>query len=134
MENNIVVKTKEEIIKETYEYYKADPIGRRSVSSTDAYGNCLYIGENGQRCAFSRCCKEDKNDILSIREGSAASYLVENYPEVLKPEYYILDGGFWDDLQQEFHDKRYNWDLVNNTISEKGEETYQYLLNKYKGQ
>jgi hypothetical protein len=125
------VKTKIEIIKETYEYYKADP-KRRGINEA---GRCVYLAENGNKCAAGRCLDFDNNtDYILDNEGTGICCLMGvGYKklEIFKPEYRIGDHNFWRDLQA-FHDSAVYWN--EKSITKEGEERYQSLLKEYKGQ
>lgn len=86
------------LIDETVEYYKSNP---RSINESD---NCVYIGPNGTKCAFSRVCVDD----AQYDEGLPASYQKMTY---LLPEYQILRHHitFWNKLQR-IHDNYKNWE------------------------
>lgn len=96
----IVRKTKLEIIDETVAFYSKDPINRRSVNEDH---RCMYKGPDGKRCAFSRCCDENKID--GLVEGKAAP---KNPDDFLKEEYHGHSPYFWK-LIQTLHDDSYNW-------------------------
>ena len=91
--------TKLQIIDETVAYYSIHP---RSIE--ERTGNCKYNDENGNKCAFSRCCTDD----TQFTEGSSSS---EQVFAVLLPQYAHIPirNEFWIDLQ-ELHDRNNYWD------------------------
>lgn len=132
--------TKLEILEETFNYYTEDPIGRRGV---DKGNNCVNITLDGKMCAFGRCMinpdgyiggsceiinynlnilKNKDNNILYKTE-----YLLDT---ILKEEYRGHDVLFWQQIQN-WHDLRKNWDLDENTISNKGLDWYNELKKQY---
>lgn len=121
--------TKQQILEETYNYYTADPNGRRSIDPITK--NCLYNGPNGKHCAFARCCDEEK--LKDIPEYDGSTYVgADMFMDRLKPEYiHITDGEFWREIQC-LHDYAQYWDKENNTVSDYGRAEYQKLLEKYK--
>ena len=105
-----------DVLKETVDYYSADPNGRRSLDphhnnilGTDS---CLYNGPEGKQCAASRLC----DDIPKGLEGDAWE---EKFREFLKPEYESLPHSFIYKLQK-FHDLAPHWDKPQNCISDDG--------------
>ena len=116
------MKSKKEIIEETAAYYNR---GNRSVQkecNTNQPFNCLYIGPDGKRCAFSRCCLNSPAilNLLKDFEGSPSRRIIdyaqkENF-EVLKEEYRGHETEFWNELQA-FHDGADYWD--ENGLTEK---------------
>lgn len=89
--------TEEEIVLETIKYYRTHP---RSLSESTA-GGCRYIGPNGERCAFSRCCTAKSQFV----EGDAC----DRQPEArLQRKYKGHPIDFWLDLQS-LHDDALNW-------------------------
>lgn len=108
----------QEILDETIEWYSVP--GRRSV---DVMGDCMYLNEDGNMCAFGRCAIDPK----ILKERSAAGIMMptdtdfglvgngiriqnedkiiqEVYIDtVLKEQYRGHHGAFWKRLQQ-LHD------------------------------
>lgn len=118
------MKTKLEVIEETYKYYSEDP-SRRSLSET---GECLYIGD-GKRCAFSRCCNEEDEKDLQQYEGMGADEPLNGLGyDILKPEYRHEDEIFWCDLQR-FHDDDKNWNKKG--LTSIGIRKYDNLKSQY---
>lgn len=103
--------TKTEIIEETAAFYNS---GNRSTKEEIGGNNCAYLGDNGKRCAFSRCCIDspEVNEFLDENEGGNANDLIntaeEEGIEILKPEYRGHSSKFWQQLQS-FHDLSFNW-------------------------
>lgn len=131
MANTTKKKTKLEIISETLRFYKKHP---RSVDANDS---CLYLGDDGERCAFSRCCKETKavQARLVESEGMCVSSLY-NFRRLLKPEYAGHDEHFWDHVQ-EIHDTQTNWietgpAAKSRELSEQGKRLVKKLRAMYK--
>ena len=118
--------TKTDIIKDTYNFYSADPVGRRSIIKYDGGVSCLYKGLNEERCAFARYCEED--ELIDIEEGLPAS---SNLNRLRRDVEHIRDKRFWNAIQS-FHDEEENWDLINNCISAEGEIYYNSLLERFK--
>lgn len=116
-----MIKTKTEIIQETYDYYMED-LSRRGVG--DDWETCVYKNEKGLVCAVGRCFNESARfDFI----GSIISYSVK-FPEWdshFKPEYQGHDVKFWNDLQR-LHDG----DIISFNRAEK----FNQLKNRYAGQ
>lgn len=117
-----MVKTKNEIVKETREYYENNPRGIGKYA-------CYYYKEvNGVElmCAVGRCIKDVKTFVLDpINTGAYASEL--DLESILKDEYKGHPKLFWINLQQ-FHDFPLNWD--GNKLTELGERKFKELLNE----
>ena len=99
-----------EILKDTRDYYAADPDNRRSISED---GECMYTwGDN--HCAVGRYLKEEyqtenwENNDESVNELCSESPEDCNIDWALRDEVHGLDADFWRDLQ-DFHDSRHNW-------------------------
>lgn len=88
--------TEHEIVLEMIEHYRTHP------RSTGSFSACRYIGPNGTRCAFSRCCTEDS----VFREGVPVSYQLDAQ---LKPQYEGHSIHFWEAVQ-DLHDDPDHWD------------------------
>ena len=50
----------QDILKDTVDYYREDPQGRRAV---DDSGDCLYTTENGNHCAIGRYMRSEFLDV-----------------------------------------------------------------------
>lgn len=135
------MKTKVEIIRETYNYYAEDPNGRRAI---DCDGRCLYLTFDGRRCAVGRVLNSEipKNEIIRIPACIGIKGLLDNdmrdkyilgFPGqlIFDKEYREHDADFWADLQL-LHDRDECWDNNANTISIYGIGKYNQLLENYK--
>ena len=96
----------QDILKDTVDYYREDPQGRRAV---DVNGDCEYTTEDGRHCAIGRYMREEfldtewkENHGIGVRGLSSA---VDYY---LVHEVRGLDEDFWADLQN-IHDTASNW-------------------------
>lgn len=116
----IKVKTKREILEETYKFYSED-VSRRSMDGA----NCVYNSNDGKQCALGRCCNEIPKDFNY--EDSYTIFDRFGF-HILKPEYRIEDEAFWAQLQS-FHDFEDNWNEKG--ITEKGIKFYESLLKEY---
>lgn len=121
------LKTKIEIIKETIEFYGSDP-SRRALDN----GLCQYKANNGNKCAFGRCMKDEFVLAYSNDSKGAFKMLFIYGINILKEEYQIpqeQSWDFWDDIQ-EFHDTSSNFESRN--LSELGKNKAKFLIEKYK--
>ena len=98
------------ILKDTRDYYAADPDNRRSV---DKDGQCMYTwGKN--HCAVGRYLKEEYQREDWGWNSDSVNELCEDSDEgfdidwVLRDEVKGVNPRFWRDLQ-DFHDCRHNW-------------------------
>jgi hypothetical protein len=118
------MKTKIEIIEETANYYNST---KRSVN---VFGDCVYIGFSGKRCAFSRCCNEDSNAYLESvdKDGDKYTYkgvgALKDFDSLLDDEYRGHSKEFWESIQM-FHDYSSNWDK--NGLTEYGKQELERL-------
>jgi len=126
--------TKDEIIRETVEYYKdASKRGYDEVEEA-----CKYLTEGGNMCAVGRCLipgslMEVKRPFIPLKavemEGCQASVMnIENLEEILKPEYRGHSIKFWIRLQN-LHDS-YEF-YTDGTMNEKGLEYAKYLWREW---
>lgn len=111
------MKTKEQIINETVNYYSKDT-SRRALNNV---GNCKYITEDGRKCAIGRVlrpskCKKEFN--CTVRKLAEILGL-NNLDEALLPSVRGHEVDFWIDLQ-DIHDCNCNWD--DDGLTESGEE------------
>ena len=112
MEQSIVMKqlSKVEIIKETVDFYSADP-KRRSHNDVDG---CTYNGKNGSHCAVGRCLLPKYQEMGHEIAGNTAtiesleSVHVTNFDDMLQEQYRGHELGFWKRLQL-VHDEPCNW-------------------------
>ena len=110
-----------EILKDTKDYYAADPENRRSI---DKDGQCQYTwGET--HCAVGRYLKPEyqkenwKCNNESVNELCGGSDDGWDIDWALRDEVHGLDADFWTALQ-DFHDTRYNWIITNPSERETG--------------
>lgn len=128
----MLTKNKIEIINETKKYYENNV---RSVKNDI----CSYYGDNGELCAFSRCCSnpESIKGFTTTVENMNKNYGIN--PELLlKDEYKGHSLQFWDDIQG-FHDLSRFWEAKDNKergniLTKEGIAYYESLLEKYKDQ
>lgn len=112
------MKTKTEIIEETFEYYKTHP---RAINKNEG---CSYLTDTGAMCAVGRCMTDEAVNFQkdNMDEGAGGCGLrlhdfsfsggIGNYTELdklLKPEYHGHSVSFWQELQN-FHDHN-GWKL-----------------------
>lgn len=110
------MKTYKSVIEETVAFYGEDPVGRRSLNPHKVNDNdprCLYVGENGKRCAFARCVAPESVDYLRDYEGKNAATAIhgldEKRPVELHPDYaHLRNSTFWNELQY-LHDTDAIW-------------------------
>lgn len=121
-------KTKYEILKESVEYYAADPLNRRS----EKQGDCVYTPPDTQTegCAVSRCVQPEKKPRLDDEWGDRAienigSDTLEVY---LQPAYRGHPLIFWRDLQ-ELHDFNAHW--TKDSLSKGGYKMALMMCEKY---
>lgn len=127
------MKTKTDIINETAAHYN---LNNRSMAtylncSEEEVEDCAYVGDDGQRCAFSRCCKEDQVTSTRLKdlEGKDADYILKQFgQEFLKDEYQGHPNIFWQALQR-LHDDSYNW--TETGLSEYGGREVKRLLLQF---
>ena len=120
------MKTKLEILTETYLFYHGD-VSRRAVVK----GNCKYHTEDGRRCAIGRCIegKEMNHFMDRIKYDESANPIFQPYMiPYMKENYQINDVEFWLDVQK-FHDCPSYWEYYG--LTNLGEIAYQKLLVKY---
>jgi len=126
--------TKEEIIRETVEYYKdASKRGYDEVKEA-----CMYLTEGGNMCAVGRCLipgsmMEVKRPFIPLKvvemEACQASVMnIENLEEILKPEYRGHSIKFWIRLQN-LHDS-YEF-YTDGTMNGRGLEYAKYLWREW---
>ena len=104
------MKTKQQILKETLEYYHEDTSRR----ATNKGGGCEYLTEDGRMCAFGRCEIQALHAPWSdssnkLQESVSGRFNDENdMNQTLKEEYRGHSMEFWSDLQH-FHDSPNYW-------------------------
>lgn len=132
------MKSKIDIINETYKYYTEDTDKR----GLDAENNCVYKNFQGKMCAVGRCINWEKYYLTTFKHVGDVFDLADlldltddlnnkTIDACLLKEYHGHSVKFWQDLQ-DWHDTNYHWDIKNKTITEKGKNQYQILLDKYK--
>jgi hypothetical protein len=118
------MKTKLEIIDETVEYYKTH--NRGIQKNSDCLDSCVYINEDGDKCAVGRCLVSPTadwiGDVFDVFSDS------ETLNKRLLPEYQGHDIHFWKDIQC-LHDVHSNWE---NGITPYGLHNISMLKEKYK--
>jgi len=128
----------QDILKETIDYYREDPVERRAV---DENGDCLYTTEDGRHCAVGRYMREEFLD-TEFREnnGVGVNGMSSNIDYYLRHDVRGLDVDFWKDLQ-DMHDTISYWlEWSQNTrdvvgLTDRGKEQYVYLQDRIsKGQ
>lgn len=139
--------TKTEIIKETAEFYNANP-NKRAVKQINHIGNkCYYLQPGtGNMCAVGRCMKPGIPDDFQggVRGYFAQKIAKEDWSElspdeednasidsVLQERYCGHSIQFWSDVQS-FHDWTNNWDKCG--LTEIGKIQLEGLLARYKNQ
>ena len=99
-----------DILKDTRDYYDADPDNRRSISED---GECLYTWGN-THCAVGRYLKEEYQTETWSSNNESVNELCEDSDETWDIDWAVRDEvrginpNFWRDLQ-DFHDSRHNW-------------------------
>ena len=130
----------QEILKDTVDYYREDPEGRRAV---DESGDCLYTTEDGRHCAVGRYMRAEFLD-TEFREnnGVGVNGLSSNIDYYLRHDVRGLDENFWRDLQS-MHDTIGYWlewsqdtdGLREYKLTDRGKEHYVYFQDRIsKGQ
>lgn len=118
-----------EIIEETVKYYSKSPEKRRAMD----HGDCVYLAENGNKCAVGRCM--NKHAEFNY-QGSVDSYVNDQckYDQNFKldnhlfPRYRGKSNDFWYSLQQ-LHDTEDNWDEKG--LTQQGKSEVNYIKKKY---
>ena len=109
------LKTKEQIIDETFNFYNKNPKKRRAVAKEEAYeeAGCVYNGPGNTHCAIGRLfIDEYKNQGESLEHNELGVSSLESYNMkldlMLKPSYSGHSLHFWIDLQS-LHDNEDYW-------------------------
>ncbi len=131
----IVVKTKEEIINETVEYYNNNSRARANYNNTSI--SCYYLTDDGRMCAFGRCMLKEKREKLRMKicsiEGMYRNFGISeksfHHDLVLKPEYRGHSLSFWRDIQ-DLHDYSKFW-RHDRKLSEIGKSRVKELKSNY---
>ena len=128
------------LLKDTVDYYREDPSGRRSVTDD---GDCMYTwGKN--HCAIGRYMRDEyqdetwENNSMSVNElCDSADDGVWNIDWALRDEVKGLDADFWTSLQ-DIHDTSGYWEewsrdedgLRKYGLTDRGKEAYVGLQDK----
>ena len=105
-----------DILKDTRDYYAADPDNRRSITKD---GACQYTWGN-THCAVGRYLREEYQVDNWQCNSESVNQLCEVSPNewnidwVLRDEVHGIDPDFWKDLQ-DFHDGRQHWITTNHS-------------------
>jgi hypothetical protein len=99
--------TAHQIIDETVAFYSEDT-SRRSYNSD--INNCLYLGPNGTKCAYSRCWKEGVYS-PDMEQKTPHELSIHGYEpdSIVQEQYKGHSDEFWFNLQQ-LHDDTNCWD------------------------
>ena len=125
----------QEILKDTVDYYREDPKGRRAV---DNCGDCEYTTEDGRHCAIGRYMKPEFQKIsFSENSGIGVNGLAECVDNYLVKDVHGLELLFWRDLQ-DMHDIASYWEewskdvdgLRKHKLTDRGKETYVGMQDK----
>ena len=96
--------TKQEIIKETAEFYN---LGNRGKNGGDTH-MCQYLSSEGNMCAVGRCIIPEKLEDFVEVYNSLRVISISDLEFYLQPQYRGHSLAFWNDLQH-FHDHPTNW-------------------------
>ena len=123
----------QEVLKDTIDYYREDPQGRRAV---DKYGDCEYTTQDGRHCAIGRYMrKEFQTTEFHENHGVGVNGLSSYVDYYLEHEVRGLDMDFWRDLQ-DIHDSYLNWEIrlhgspVEYGLTDQGKERYVYMQDR----
>ena len=123
----------QDILKDTVDYYREDPEGRRAV---DKNGDCEYKTDDGRHCAIGRYMRAEFLDTEWKENHGVGVYgLSSNVDYYLKHDVRGLDIDFWRDLQ-DLHDSVGNWYRGKlftepaNDLSDVGKERYVYMQDR----
>ena len=124
----------QDILRDTVDYFRADPQGRRAVTED---GDCMYTwGDN--HCAIGRYMKpEFQTEEFEMNEGVGVNGLGGDIDEFLIKEVHGLELIFWRDLQ-DIHDLVGNWEewsqdtdgFREHKLTDRGKETYVGMQDK----
>ena len=97
----------QDILKETVEYYREDPVEFRAVANN---GECVYTTDEGHHCAIGRYFRpEFQTTEFGQNEDTSIGMLDNDLDYYLTSRVLGLEYNFWFRLQ-EIHDGRINWD------------------------
>ena len=123
----------QDILKDTVDYYREDPEGRRAV---DKNGDCEYTTDDGRHCAIGRYMRPEFLDTeWKENHGIGVHGLSSNIDYYLKHEVRGLDESFWRDLQ-DMHDVVGNWYRGSlftepaHGLTDRGKERYVYFQDR----
>ena len=125
----------QDILKDTIDYYREDPKGRRAV---DDSGDCEYTTHDGRHCAIGRYMRPEFLDAeWKENHGVGVNGLSSHVDYYLEHEVRGLDIQFWRDLQ-DMHDSVLNWEEWSQDIdgerehkfTDKGKERYVYFQDR----
>ena len=122
----------QEILRDTIEYYREDPEGRRAIDSS---GDCEYTTIQGRHCAVGRYMRPEFLDVgWEENNGVGVNGLSSYVDYYLKHEVRGLDMDFWRDLQ-DIHDSYLNWEMhdamiVKHGFTDRGKERYVYMQDR----
>ena len=118
--------TKLEIINETVNYYKTHKRG--VLNNNTPFQQCAYYGKYREMCAVGRCLINPKELI----DGNLSVDGIENFENLLKPQYRNHHIDFWVSLQI-FHDINHNWKIEKrgNILTTPGQNALKTLIIKY---
>jgi hypothetical protein len=118
-----------DLLEETVQYYSEDTSRR---GKDDRFFMCVYITDNGQKCAVGRCMIEEyaeefsnEGDVYELEDEVRTTY-GEKLDSVMQDEYKGYSTEFWSALQS-LHDSEKFWD--DEGLTEKGEERVEEILN-----
>lgn len=112
------MKTQQEIIDETIEYYRTHPRGMNIRE-----GECMYLTPDGCMCAVGRCMSDPQDGQHKIGNRALGDVPIDKLDLLLKSDYRGHNLDFWGDLQN-FHDTPQYWE------TEEGGELTEYGLKK----
>ncbi len=130
----IKMKTYNEVIDETVEYYSKNP---RALNITDSgFVGCYYLHPNtGAMCAVGRCLNDEYlekfgNSGSNIENLIYHNFVEEDFTVIFKEEYkYLSDADFWSQLQ-DLHDCDKYWS--HNKLSVDGKRYVEVLKEEFK--
>lgn len=103
------MKTENDIIKETVEYYWADPKGRRAATRLGCH---YHVPDDGRMCAVGRCLTTEAlpraSKVMCGAHELAERLEADCLDDLLQPEYQGRPVYFWESLQK-LHDEEHVW-------------------------
>jgi len=125
----------QEILKDTVDYYREDPEGRRAV---DKNGDCEYTTYDGRHCAIGRYMRQEfQTTEFDENHGVGVNGLSSYVDYYLVHEVRGLDMDFWRDLQ-DMHDTVSYWEewhehrdgVRDYKLTDRGKEHYVCLQDR----